>query len=140
MDKAYYRILAVDYGDVRIGLALSDLTRIIASPYETYTRQNTTKDLQYLADLVKEKQVGVVVFGLPLNMDGSEGDRALKTRTFAQKLSELVDCKIDFCDERLSSVSAENILLTADVSRQKRKQVIDKLAATIILQEYLDAQ
>ena len=140
MDKAYYRILAVDYGDVRIGLALSDLTRIIASPYETYTRQNTTKDLQYIADLVKEKQVGVVVFGLPLNMDGSEGDRALKTRTFAQKLSELVDCKIDFCDERLSSVSAENILLTADVSRQKRKQVIDKLAATIILQEYLDAQ
>ena len=140
MDKAYYRILAVDYGDVRIGLALSDLTRIIASPHETYTRQNTTKDLQYLADLVKEKQVGVVVFGLPLNMDGSEGDRALKTRTFAQKLSELVDCKIDFCDERLSSVSAENILLTADVSRQKRKQVIDKLAATIILQEYLDAQ
>ena len=140
MDKAYYRILAVDYGDVRIGLALSDLTRIIASPYETYTRQNTTKDLQYLADLVKEKQVGVVVYGLPLNMDGSEGDRALKTRTFAQKLSELVDCKIDFCDERLSSVSAENILLTADVSRQKRKQVIDKLAATIILQEYLDAQ
>lgn len=140
MDKAYYRILAVDYGEVRIGLALSDLTRIIASPYETYTRQNTQKDLQYLANLIEDKQVGLVVFGLPLNMDGSEGDRALKTRNFAQKLSELISCKITFQDERLSSVSAENILLTADVSRQKRKQVIDKLAATIILQEYLDAQ
>ena len=140
MDKAYYRVLGVDYGDVRIGLALSDLTKTIASPYETYTRQNLNKDLQYLADLIKEKEVKVVVFGLPLNMDGSEGVRVEKTRKFALKLSELVDCKFEFVDERLSSVSAENILLSADVSRAKRKQVIDKLAATIILQEYLDAQ
>ena len=140
MDKAYYRVLGVDYGDVRIGLALSDLTKTIASPYETYTRQNLNKDLQYLADLIKEKEVKVVVFGLPLNMDGSEGVRVEKTKKFALKLSELVDCKFEFVDERLSSVSAENILLSADVSRAKRKQVIDKLAATIILQEYLDAQ
>ena len=140
MDKAYYRILGVDYGDVRIGLALSDLTRTIASPYETYTRTNTSKDLQYLADLIKEKQVEVVVFGLPLNMDGSEGVRVEKTKAFAYKLAELAKVKITFNDERLSSVSAENILLSADVSRAKRKKVIDKLAATIILQEYLDAQ
>ena len=140
MDKAYYRVLGVDYGDVRIGLALSDLTRTIASPFETYTRKNTETDLKYLADLINEKQVKVVVFGLPLNMDGSEGVRVEKTKKFAVKLSQLVDCKIEFNDERLSSVSAENILLSADVSRAKRKQVIDKLAATIILQEYLDAQ
>lgn len=140
MDKAYYRVLGVDYGDVRIGLALSDLTRTIASPFETYTRKNTEADLKYLADLINEKQVKVVVFGLPLNMDGSEGVRVEKTKKFAVKLSQLVDCKIEFNDERLSSVSAENILLSADVSRAKRKQVIDKLAATIILQEYLDAQ
>ncbi len=140
MDKAYYRILGVDYGDKRIGLALSDLTQTIASPYQTYTRVNLSKDLQYLADLVNEKEAKVIVFGLPLNMDGSEGVRVEKTKAFAYKLAELVDAKIEFCDERLSSVSAENILLSADVSRAKRKQVIDKLAATIILQEYLDAK
>ena len=138
MDKAYYRVLGVDYGDVRIGLSLSDLTRTIASPFETYTRKNLKADLDYLVNLIKEKEVKVVVFGLPLNMDGSEGVRVEKTKNFAYKLSELIDCKIEFCDERLSSVSAENILLSANVRRDKRKQIIDKLAATIILQEYLD--
>ena len=119
-------------------LAFSDLTRLIASPFETYTRKNLNADIDYLTKLIKDKDVKTVVFGLPLNMDGSEGDRVVKTREFAKHLIEKVNVKIDFMDERLTSVSAENILLSANVRRDKRKQVIDKLAATIILQEYLD--
>lgn len=138
MDKALYKVMGVDYGDVRIGIAFSDLTRLIASPYETYTRKKLDLDIEYLANLIKEKDVKVVVFGLPLNMDGSEGDRVLRTREFADLLYEKTQVKIEFMDERLTSVSAENILLSANVRRDKRKQIIDKLAATIILQEYLD--
>ncbi len=138
MDKALYKVMGIDYGDVRIGIAFSDLTRLIASPYETYTRKNLSTDIDYLVKLIKDKDVKIVVFGLPLNMDGSEGERVVKTREFAKLLIEKVPVKIDFMDERLTSVSAENILLSANVRRDKRKQVIDKLAATIILQEYLD--
>lgn len=138
MDKALYKVMGIDYGDVRIGIAFSDLTRLIASPFETYTRKNLSSDIDYLVKLIKDKDVKTVVFGLPLNMDGSEGERVVKTREFAKLLIEKVPVKIDFMDERLTSVSAENILLSANVRRDKRKQVIDKLAATIILQEYLD--
>lgn len=138
MDKALYKVMGIDYGDVRIGIAFSDLTRLIASPFETYTRKNLSTDIDYLVKLIKDKDVKIVVFGLPLNMDGSEGERVVKTREFAKLLIEKVPVKIDFMDERLTSVSAENILLSANVRRDKRKQVIDKLAATIILQEYLD--
>lgn len=138
MDKALYKVMGIDYGDVRIGIAFSDLTRLIASPFETYTRKNLKSDIEYLAKLIQDKDVKLVVFGLPLNMDGSEGDRVVKTREFAKHLIEKTNVKIDFMDERLTSVSAENILLSANVRRDKRKLVIDKLAATIILQEYLD--
>lgn len=132
--------MALDYGDVRIGIALSDVTRTIASPFTTYTRVSFTKDMEYLTNLANEKQVKVIVFGLPLNMDGSSGIRVEKTQEFANALAKRVDAKIEYIDERMTSVTAERFLLDADVSRKKRKEVIDKLAAQIILQEYMDSK
>ncbi len=132
------RKMALDYGEVRIGIAFSDIMNIIANGYETYTRQNLDKDLEYLSNLCKEKEVDTIVVGLPVNMDGTEGDRAVKTREFAEKLSSVSGLPIKFLDERLTSVSAEKMLIEASVRREKRKQVIDKISATIILQNYLD--
>lgn len=139
MENSYYRVMSLDYGEVRIGVALSDVTRFLATGYENYTRVNLEKDLEHLAEIIRNNNVRVVVLGLPLNMNGTEGERAQKTREFAEELSKYTDAKIEFLDERLTSVSAEKILISADVSRKKRKQVLDKLSATIILQDYLDA-
>lgn len=139
MDNAYYRVMAIDYGDVRIGIAMSDVTRFLASGYENYTRVGIDRDCQHISDIVSSNNVRVIVIGLPLNMDGSEGERVKKTKEFAEELSKYTDVKIEFLDERLTSISAEKILISADVSRKKRKQVLDKLSATIILQDYLDA-
>lgn len=138
MENTYYRVMALDYGDVRIGVALSDVTRFLASGYENYTRINLDADLKHIADIISNNNVKVVVLGLPINMDGSKGVRVEKTYEFAEKLKEVTNAKIDFLDERLTSVSAEKILISADVSRKKRKDVLDKLSATIILQNYLD--
>lgn len=133
------RVMALDFGDARIGIAMSDIMKIIANGYETYKRVNEEKDLQYIVSLVKPNMVDEIVFGLPINMDGSEGDRVLKTRDFAGKLQELLpNTKIAFQDERLTTVTGERMLIEAGVRREKRKGVIDKIAATIILQQYLD--
>ena len=132
------RKMALDYGEVRIGVAFSDLLNIIANGYETYVRKDLETDLNYLNNLCKEKQVDTIVIGLPINMDGTEGERAVATREFAEKLKEKTNLPIKFLDERLTSVSAEKLLIEADMRREKRKQVIDKISATIILQNYLD--
>ena len=107
---------------------------------ETYKRINEEKDLQYIADLVKYYKIDVVVFGLPLNMDGSEGERVEKTKAFAEKLQPLIQAKIEYEDERLTTVVAEEMLIEGGMRRDKRKKVIDKIAATIILQSYLDRE
>lgn len=138
MENSYYRVMALDYGDVRIGIALSDITRFLASGLENYTRVSLEVDCKHIAELIANNNVKVVVLGLPLNMDGTSGVRVEKTKEFAEELKKYTDAKIDFLDERLTSVSAEKILISADVSRKKRKQVLDKLSATIILQDYLD--
>ncbi len=138
MNDSYYRIMALDYGDVRIGIALSDVTRFLASGYENYTRTNLDADCKHIAKIANENNVKIIVIGLPINMDGSKGVRVEKTYEFANILKNYIDVKIDFIDERLTSVSAEKILISADVSRKKRKQVLDKLSASIILQDYLD--
>ena len=138
MENSYYRVMALDYGDVRIGIALSDVTRFLASGHENYTRVSLEKDCEHIAEIIRNNNVKVVVLGLPLNMDGTKGDRVEKTYEFADKLKEFTDAKIEYLDERLTSISAEKILISADVSRKKRKQVLDKLSATIILQDYLD--
>ena len=140
MENSYYRVMALDYGDVRIGIALSDVTRFLASGYENYTRTNLEVDCKHIAEIIDNNNVKVVVIGLPLNMDGTSGIRVEKTKEFAGELQKYTSATIDFLDERLTSVSAEKILISADVSRKKRKQVLDKLSATIILQDYLDTK
>lgn len=136
----YKRKMGIDYGEVRIGIALSDLLCIISSPYEVYVRKDEQQDLLYLSNLIKEQDVDLVVFGLPLNMDGTEGDRAVKTREFASKLENMSNVKIVFYDERLTSVEAEEILIQSGVRREKRRQMLDKIAAQIILQDYLKSK
>ena len=133
------RKLALDVGDVRIGLATSDIMGIIASGYETYTRKNLAQDYAYIADFCKKNSVDTLVIGLPVNMDGTEGPRVEVTREFANGLQEYVEgIKIVYQDERLTTVQAERMLIQGGVRREKRKKVIDKVAATIILQAYLD--
>ena len=132
------RKMCLDYGDVRIGIALSDMLGIIASGLETYTRKDEDTDIQHILKLIQDNSVDTVVIGLPINMDGTSGSRAEVTKAFGSKLAEKTTAKVVYLDERLSSVSAEKLLIQADVRMDKRKQVIDKLAATIILQNYLD--
>ncbi|MBO4412531.1 MAG: Holliday junction resolvase RuvX [Clostridia bacterium] len=131
------RLMALDYGDVRIGVAISDLTKTIASGLETYKCKNLELDLNHFANLAKEQDVEKFIIGLPLNMDGTEGLRAEKTRAFGDKLSALTALPVEYVDERLTSVEAEEILISAGMRREKRKEVIDKLAATLILKSYL---
>ena len=138
MDNNYYRIMAIDYGDVRIGIALSDLTRTIANGYENYTRRNEHDDIQHLLDIAKNNNVQLVVFGLPFNMDGTDSNQTIKTREFAQLLENETKLKVVFQDERLTSKIAERVLIDSDMSRNKRKNVLDKLSATIVLQDYLN--
>ncbi len=133
------RKMSLDLGDRRIGIAISDPLGIIANPLETYTRTSIKADIAHIAELVKSQNVDCIILGLPINMDGTEGERVQKSRDFGMLLSENIpDVKIDYMDERWTTVSAEKMLIDADVSREKRKTVIDKVAATIILQSYLD--
>ena len=134
------RILAIDYGDARIGLALSDESETLASPLSTYASVSMRKDIDHIAALAKEKNAGRIVLGLPVNMDGSEGERAQKTRSFGTVLARVSGLEVVYKDERLTTVSAERTLIECNVRREKRKQVIDTLSAQLILQSYLDAQ
>lgn len=133
------KYLAIDLGDSRTGIAISE-SGIIASGYETYQRTDIERDLQHIVDLVNQFKIDVVVFGLPLNMDGTKGDRVQKTYDFTNALAERIQAKIDYEDERLTTVVAEEMLIDSGMRRDKRKKVIDKIAATIILQAYLDRQ
>ncbi|MBQ6426565.1 MAG: Holliday junction resolvase RuvX [Clostridia bacterium] len=137
----FQRTLAFDVGDRRIGIAVSDLLGITAQPVETYTRtDDEEKDIRYLLSVAKRYAPSKLVFGMPRNMNGTYGFQAEKVRVFAEKLLENWDGEYDFYDERLTTVTAERILLEADVSRKKRKQVVDKIAAVVILQGYLDSR
>ena len=129
--------MGIDYGKVRIGIALTDLLKTIASPQKVQKSVCLQKDVEYFVKLVKEKEVEKIVLGLPLNMDGSEGERAKRTRIFGEMLEKACSVPVVYQDERLSSVEAENYLLDGDVRRDKRKNLIDKVAATIILEDYL---
>ena len=139
MDNNYYRIMAIDYGDVRIGIALSDLTRTIANGYENYTRKELDADMAHLVDIARANNVRKVVFGLPYNMDGTDSDQTVKTRQFAESFASASGLEIVYQDERLTSKIAERVLIDSDMSRAKRKGVLDKLSATIILQDYLNS-
>lgn len=136
----YKRIMALDYGDVRIGIAFSDLLQTIASPYDTYTRVNIDEDLNYFLNLAKSQDVELVVMGLAYNMDGTSGKRIELTKQFGELLQNKLNLPIVYVDERLSSVEAEDILAEAKVPAIKRKGLIDKIAAGIILQNYLNSR
>lgn len=131
-------IAGLDLGDKTIGVAMSDLRRMIATPIEVIRRVKFTEDARRLLDLLAERGATGIVLGLPLNMDGSEGPRVQSTKAFARNLIKLTDLPITFWDERLSTVAAERALLEADTSRKRRKEVIDQVAAGYILQGALD--
>jgi putative Holliday junction resolvase len=132
------RILGLDLGTRTIGLALSDVGRTIATPYQTIRRTKLRPDMARINGIIDEEGVGAVVLGLPINMDGSEGPRCQATRQFASDFLKAFDLPLAFWDERLSTFAAEEALLEADVSRKRRAELIDKIAAAVILQAYLD--
>jgi putative Holliday junction resolvase len=132
------RIMALDLGTKTIGVAISDGMRYSATPLETIKRTKFTADAARLVDLIAENDVVALVLGLPLNMDGSEGPRAQSTRTFARNLSQKTALPILFWDERLSTSAVTRMLIEADTRRDKRAEVVDKLAASYILQGFLD--
>ena len=135
------RILGIDYGSRRIGLAVSDEAEFLARPLDPYQRTHSLrKDLEYLARLAREFEAATIVVGLPLNMDGSKGEMAVEVEEFVSQLQELVKIDIIVSDERLTSAEAERVLLEGDVKRKDRKRLRDGLAATLILQGYLDSQ
>lgn len=132
------RLLGLDLGTKTIGVALSDVMRFIASPFETIARTKFTADAARLIAIAAEQGVAGIVLGLPRNLDGSEGPRAQATRAFARNFNKSSPLPILLWDERLSTAAAERMLIEADRSRKRRGEVIDKVAATIILQSALD--
>ena len=134
------RALGLDVGDKTVGLAHSDALGITAQGLPTVRRTSLAADLEAVAAVCAEHSVEVLVVGLPLNMDGTEGPRAQKSRRFGDAVAAKVGLPVEYQDERLTTVQAERVLLDADVSRQKRKKVIDMIAAQVILQSWMDAQ
>lgn len=132
------RLLGIDLGTKTIGLATSDLTLQIATPRHTIARTKFQADAKALLDFVNAENIGLLVIGLPLNMDGSEGPRCQSTRAFVRNLQKLSNLPIIFWDERLSTAAVNRVMLEADVSRAKRAVNVDKLAAAYILQGVLD--
>lgn len=132
------RIMSLDVGSRTIGIACSDALLMTAQGIETIRRTSLEKDFNRLQELIAEYEVHEFVVGMPKNMNGTKGERAEKTEEFVEKMKEVIDLPVSYWDERLSTVMAERQLIAADVSRKKRKSVIDKMAAVVILQGYLD--
>lgn len=130
--------MGLDFGDKTIGIAVSDALRLTAQSKGVIKRDNLTSDLEKIKNYIKKYQVSEIVVGMPKNMDGTLGPRAEKTQQFINFLSKRIDLPVETWDERLSTVQAEKILIKADLSRKKRKKVVDQLAAAVILQGYLD--
>jgi putative Holliday junction resolvase len=131
-------IIAFDIGDKRIGIAATDPLEMMALPVETYFRKNTAEDVAYLANFARQRGAGLIVCGMPVNFDGSESVQTVKTQSFVDKLKEQTDIPIVLEDERFTTMEARRILIEADMRREKRKQVIDKVAASYILEGYLN--
>ena len=133
------RILALDVGDRRIGIALSDETQLIATPHSVYTRVGWGPDVKHIQKLYNDNKAVLIVCGLPRNMDGSVGFQAEKVQSFAEQLIK-AGLPVVFQDERLSTVSAHQALIEGGMRRDDRKGTVDKVAAAVILQTYLDTQ
>jgi putative Holliday junction resolvase len=134
------RVLGLDLGERRIGVAVSDGLGLTAQPHATIARHGGRRDLETIAMLVHALDADRVVLGLPLDPEGREGAAARRARAFATRLSEHLALPVDLVDESFTTVEAEEVLLQADLSRQRRRQVIDKVAAALILQRWLDAR
>jgi putative Holliday junction resolvase len=132
-------LLGLDLGTKTIGVATSDVTRTIASPVETIARRKFTLDAARLLEIAADKRACLILLGLPLNMDGSEGPRCQSTRAFARNLEKLTPLPITYWDERLSTAAVERMLIEGDTSRARRAELVDKLAAVYILQSALDS-
>lgn len=136
--KVGHRLIGIDLGTKTIGLALSDVTRTIASALETLKRTKFAADSARLLALAAEHRIAGLVLGLPANLDGTEGPRAQATRAFARNFNAISELPILLWDERLTTAAAERMLIEADTSRKRRAELVDKLAATLILQGALD--
>lgn len=133
------RILGVDYGDSRVGLAVSDEMRVLASPLPPLQTGSMRKTIDEVAKIARETGAAVIVVGLPLNMNGTEGPQAGKVRAFGSKLGEVTGAEIVYKDERLTTVQAHRAFDQAGVSKSRRSRLVDSVSAQIILQSYLDA-
>jgi putative Holliday junction resolvase len=138
MELSELRILGLDIGSKRIGIAVCDELGITAQGVETLARRDLNTDLERIAKLVQDYQAEEIVVGMPYNMDGTEGPQVAQVRAIAEHITNRVGVPVREWDERLSTVAAERTLLEADMSRAKRRKVVDKLEAVIILQGYLD--
>jgi putative Holliday junction resolvase len=133
------RLLGVDYGSVRVGLAISDADRLIASPLATYQRRSADQDAVFFRTLVDEEAIGQLVVGLPIHLSGREGQKAAEARAFGQWLGEVTALPVVFWDERFTTVEAEQFLQEAGLTSKRRKSRRDRVAAQILLQTYLEA-
>jgi putative Holliday junction resolvase len=132
------RLLGVDYGKVRVGLAITDRERRLASPLDTYTRRSTEQDERFFRELLAAEDVAGLVVGLPVHNDGREGEQAVAARAFGQWLSVISGLPVVFSDERFTTVEAENALVAAGLTGKKRQARRDRVAAQIMLQSYLE--
>lgn len=133
------KIAGIDYGTVRIGIAVADLEVGIAGPYETYTRRNEAKDAEYFRDFVREERIIRLVVGLPVHLDGRESAKSREAKAFGTWLHELTSVPVEYFDERYSSAQAEEMLLNAQLTKKRRQERIDQLAAQIMLTAYLES-
>lgn len=136
--KPGQRLLGLDLGEKTIGLALSDTVLTIATPMKTLARGKFMSDAAVLSAIIAEHDIGGLIVGLPLNMDGSEGPSSQSARAFARNFAGVCECPLALIDERLSTAAVTRALIEADASRQRRKEVVDKMAAAYILQNALD--
>lgn len=135
------RVMAVDWGERRVGIALSDEGKVIATPHSVLSRSRALEgDISKLADLVRKNDVELVVVGVPLNLDGSRGTAAEKVLEVVSLMQGSINTPVVIWDERLSTAEAEKALIGGDVSRKKRKTLIDRVAAAIFLQAFLDSR
>jgi putative Holliday junction resolvase len=134
------RLLGLDVGSKTIGLAVCDEAQTVATPLRTLTRRGGTADLEAVGSVMTETGAEALVLGLPLDLSGDEGEAARRARSLGQALAGHLGCPVHYWDERFSTAEAERVLLQADVSRKKRRQVVNHLAATLILQGFLDRE
>jgi len=134
------RWLGIDYGDKRVGIAVSDPMEVVSTPLETIDNTSRDRCVARVAELVRERKIEGIVIGLPLHMNGTEGERVHRTRAFVESLQASISVPVEWWDERMTTASVNRVLIQAGTRRERRKEVVDKLAAQQILQAFLDAR